>query len=90
MRIFAIIVFSLLLFVVGVQLYNVYGKSRKLNNQFSEVETKIESLNKENSKLLADIDYFQDPRNLIKEFKSKFNYKKLGEKLIIVVPKSGN
>ena len=86
MRVFVVIVLSLLLSVIGVQLYNVYDKSRQLNNKLSEVEAGIESLDKENSSLLADIEYFKDPRNLIKEFKSKFNYKKQGEKLIIVVP----
>ena len=86
MRVLVIIALALLLSVISFQFYNVYDKSRKLNNQLSEVEAGIELLNKENSSLLADIEYFKDPRNLIKEFKSKFNYKKQGEKLIIVVP----
>jgi hypothetical protein len=46
------------------------------------------ALNKENSSIKDDISYFTSPQNLEKELRGEFNYKKPGEKMIIIVPES--
>ena len=43
-------------------------------------------LKNENAGLQADLIYFSESENLEKELRSRLNYKKSGEKLIIVVP----
>jgi len=40
------------------------------------------TLQSDNAKLKADLQYFAEPENLAKELKAKFDYKKPGEKLI--------
>lgn len=85
------LVISVLLIIVflalGVQLYRLFAQQSKFKKSLSEVTAQVEKLTKENENLQADIVYFSDFQNLEKELKSKFNYVKPGEKLIILVPK---
>lgn len=81
------IVLSLLVTLLFVQVYGLYSKKVALKNNFVKINNELVKLTEENQNLTADLEYFADPRNLAKEFRSKFNYKKPGEKLIIVVPK---
>ena len=65
------------------QLFNYHGELRKT---FSVLERKLNQFKEDNLELRADLEYFSDVRNLEKELRSRFNYKKPGEKMIIVVP----
>ena len=73
--------------ILGFQLYRLYAQQLKMRKDLSEVTVQVEKLTKENETLQADIVYFSDPKNLEKELRSKFNYVKPGEKLIILIPK---
>lgn len=86
MRRVLVIALSLLVTLLFVQVYGLYVKKVALKNNLGKINSEIEKLGTENQNLTADLEYFADPLNLAKEFKSKFNYKKPGEKLIIVVP----
>ncbi len=68
------------------QFYQLYLQYRGLKNEYSAVNLKWDSLNSENAGLQADLIYFSESENLEKELRSRLNYKKSGEKLIIVVP----
>ena len=50
------------------------------------MDIKTDFFKKENFELQADLEYYARPENLEKELRSRFNYKKPGEKLIIIVP----
>ncbi|NCO15467.1 hypothetical protein GW816_00990 [Candidatus Wolfebacteria bacterium] len=50
------------------------------------LNSRLQALLKENADLQSDIEYFSHPENLEKELKSRFNYKKPGEKMMIIVP----
>ena len=65
------------------QLYSYYGD---LSGILSVISDKLRLLKEENLNLQSDLNYFQEPENLEKELRSRFNYKKPGEKLIILVP----
>ena len=78
-----VIIFAILVF----QLYRLYAQQLKMRKDSSGVIAQVEKLAKENENLQADIVYFSDPKNLEKELRSKFNYVKPGEKLIILIPK---
>jgi len=84
-RIFTAIL-ALLGFAILTQIYNLYSQGSKLQQNLSLITAKVEAFKKENSDLQADLQYFSIPENLVKELRSRFNYKKPGEKLIIVVP----
>ena len=68
------------------QLYGLYQRRAAVAEEFVKNQKQLDGLEEENKNLQADIGYFQNPQNLIKEFKSRFNYAGRGEKLIIVVP----
>ncbi len=76
----AIAVFALM------ELLFVLSSHRKLSNQRDLIAPEAESINKENASIKEDISYFTDPQNLEKELRGEFNYKKPGEKMIIIVP----
>ena len=78
----------LLLAVIALlwQLFQLYLQNNGLKNNLGIIEKKLNNLSGENSKFQADLEYFAFPENLEKELRSRFNYKKPGEKLIILVP----
>jgi len=55
------------------QLFNYHGELRKT---FSVLERKLNQFKEDNLELRADLEYFSDVRNLEKELRSRFNYKK--------------
>lgn len=80
------ILLVLVVSALGWQLYQLYGQSRELSAALGEIRGKAEEFQEENSRFNADLEYFANPENLEKELRSRFNYKKPGEKLIILVP----
>lgn len=82
-----ITIFLLLALAVLIyQFYQLYSYHGELREVFSGLSGKLAALRKESFNLQADLNYFLEPENLEKELRAKFNYKKPGEKLIIVVP----
>ena len=83
-----ILIIILLLAAVALlwQLFQLYLQNSKLENSLGIIEKKLNVMNEENGKFQADLGYFASPENLEKELRSRFNYKKIGEKMIIVIP----
>ena len=67
------------------QLFQLYRQNKNFEDNLSKISQKAQVLTKENANLMADAEYFSNPENLAKEIRSRFNYKKPGEKLIIGV-----
>jgi len=85
------LVLLIVLLALCYQLYQLYLQNRVLKENFSLIKEKVDNFNSENLQFQADLEYFADSENLEKELRSRFNYKKPGEKMIIVVPpKSDN
>lgn len=72
--------------VVLIQLYFVIIEKNNLKAKSNSLNDKLNAFNKENEKLKSEIEYFSVPENLEKELRAKFNYKKPGEKMIIIAP----
>lgn len=81
-----IIILSLVLIGVSAQVYLILKESNGLKEDLDDLNGRMEALAKENTNLKSDIEYFSNPENLEKELKSRFNYKEMGEKMMIVVP----
>lgn len=79
-------VLILFIIAIGYQLYRLNGQREVLAGKAEKNAADIERLTREKQGLESDIDYFSDAHNLMKEFRSLFNYKKPGEKLIILIP----
>lgn len=71
---------------IGREVYVFFWRKTELNVQVADINSEMEKLYKENSKLGADIEYYKSEDNLEKEARAELNYKAPGEKLIIVVP----
>jgi len=51
-----------------------------------ELKAQIKDIVEENSGVNKEIDYYSDNQNLEKELKSRFNYKREGEEVLIIIP----
>jgi hypothetical protein len=61
-------------------------ESKVLAAKNGDLMSKLESLSIDKNNVQKDINYYSDPSNLEKLLREKFNYKKPGEGMIIVVP----
>ena len=86
LRPFIIAVLVIFIFAVGFQLFLLFQKNSDLNAELSELKKKTDFFIKENSDLDSQINFLSRWENLEKELKSKFNYRKAGEKMMIIVP----
>ncbi len=83
----AIIIFlSLILIAVLTQVYFILREKNQLKDSLENLNRRLETLLKENDNLQSEIEYFSHSENLEKELRARFNYKKLGEKMMIIVP----
>jgi len=70
----------------GFWLYKLIGQQIAFKKELADVGRQVTPLTKENSRLLAEIDYFQEPANLEKELRARSHYTGPGEGLIIIIP----
>jgi len=88
MRFFVYLVLLAVISLLSFQIYSLNKQRLVLKSDFDKITKELTPLNKENKELIAEINYLENPDNLEKELRSRFNYVKPGEKLIIVVPES--
>lgn len=70
------------MFLLAFQVVKFYGQNGDLKNSLNALTAEVGALKAENVKLNNDITYFENPENLSKELKSRFDYKRPGETLI--------
>jgi len=80
------IIILIVFLAVGFQLFNLFQQNRNLKSSLTDLNKEIGGVSKENGVLKADLEYFANQDNLIKELKGKLNFKAPGEKVIIIVP----
>jgi cell division protein FtsL len=86
MKVFIIIILCIALAGVLIQLYFILKERNQLKTNLDDLNSRLYALTEENANLQSEIEYFSYPENLEKELKSKFNYKKPGEEMMIIVP----
>ena len=79
------IILTIVLLATWTQIYFIFKELSQSKEKFGILKTKADNLIAENAKIKSEIEYFSLPENLEKELRSKFNYKKPEEKMIIVV-----
>jgi hypothetical protein len=72
---------------VGYQIFGIMGEYGGLSEKMDRVKHSADKIKEDNSDLKERIEYLSQPENLIKEIKSKFNYRFPDEQTIIVAPK---
>lgn len=80
--IFLIPIFLILVFGIFQNLYHRYQVKKDLDRLNAE----IISLNKQKEDLGKLLDYYNNPSNLEKEARVRLNYKKEGEKVVVILP----
>lgn len=83
----------LILLIIGASLILLWVWSISMLGEYRAIEVKNEKsiaqiniLRAENKRFEDEINYYQVPENLEKKLRENFNYKKPGEKMIIIVP----
>ena len=85
-RIITFAVLCVVLVLVGAELFSLFLDSKKLSKENIEITQKIQALEQESQKVQGNQNYYRNPDNLEKSLREKFNYKRPGEIMIIVVP----
>lgn len=80
--IFLIIVTSLL----GFQVFSFIKEKRGSTLKLEETQKNLNQAAINNEKLQAELEYLSNRANLEKELRSRFNLKKPGERMIILLP----
>ncbi|PIY59501.1 hypothetical protein COY96_01520 [Candidatus Wolfebacteria bacterium CG_4_10_14_0_8_um_filter_37_11] len=86
MKHFIMIILAIILMALLVQFYFIFKERNQLKREFHNLTEKSENLAKENEKIKSEIEYYSNPENLEKELRARFNYKKIGEKMMIIAP----
>ena len=86
MRVWQIAIIVVIAGVLGWGLVGFSCDRKTLKRALADLSQKTEKLRSENRELEDRLVYLNDPRNLVKELKSQFNYREEGEKLVIIVP----
>jgi hypothetical protein len=86
MKIAFAIILAIILVVIGLQIFSFLGEERALNQNLSDVELRLTQAKAQEADLQDEMQYLANPTNLEKELRVRFNYKKPGETMIIIVP----
>lgn len=86
MKIAAIVVLSLFLIVIGVQVFSFVRQEWSLGSELADVQANLTKAQAEETSLQEENQYLSNPENLEKELRARFNYKKPGETMVIIVP----
>ena len=86
MKIASIVVLSLFLILIGVQVYSFVAQEWSLGSQLADVQQNLTKAQTQETSLQQETQYLSNPANLEKELRARFNYKKPGETMVIIVP----
>jgi len=81
----AVLLFILLIFI-GTRVYGFIVEEHELNADLADVQAELIKAQTDAASLQQESQYLANPLNLEKELRSRFNYKKPGETMIIIVP----
>ena len=90
MKIAAIVVLSLFLIVIGVQVFSFVRQEWQLGSELADVQANLTKAQTEETSLQEENQYLSNPANLEKELRERFNYKKPGETMVIIVPSASS
>jgi hypothetical protein len=80
----AILLVLLAFFAWQIRSFSVSGRAAAV--QYDDFKAQLGKAEADHRDLQNDLNYYLNPVNLEKEVRTRFNYRKPGEKLIIIVP----
>ena len=90
MKLLAAIVLAVVLVFVGMKAYSFWKEEGQLSQNFADIEARLTKAKTDEANLQSDVQYLANPLNLEKELRSRFNYKKPGETMIVIVPEQSS
>jgi hypothetical protein len=90
MKILAIIGLSLLILLIGFQIYLFMKQEGGLSETLTDAQNRLAKAQSDGANLSAEVQYLANPLNLEKQLRAQFNYKKPGETMIVIVPKASS
>jgi cell division protein FtsB len=77
---------GIILILIGTRIFGFLGEQHMLGQNLADVQTRLDSVKAQQADLEAEQKYLANPANMVKELRARFNYKKPGETMIIIVP----
>ncbi len=90
LKIAGAVLLAILLVFIGIQVYGFVIQEHQLNADLADVETRLTQAQTNAQSLQEESQYLANPLNLEKELRARFNYKKPGETMIIIVPEQSS
>jgi len=76
--------------LVGFQIVSFLEQKHALTQNMADISAKLAAAKLQEADLQEEAKYLSNPANLEKELRTQFNYKKPGETMIIIVPKTSS
>lgn len=86
MKIAAAAILFVVLVLVGGKVWSFFMQERQLSGDLADIEARLTKAQYDETNLQSEVQYLANPLNLEKELRARFNYKKPGETMIIIVP----
>lgn len=90
MKIAVAAILSIFLAVLGNEIYFFSKKNSENQVQYQKIKTELDQAQADMEKTKTDLNYYMNPANLEKEIRARFNYRLIGEKMIIIVPSASS
>lgn len=68
---------------IGAQIYISLGSKQELIEEYGDISARVSALREQQAELQREQTYLNDPVNLEKELRARFNYKQPGETMVI-------
>lgn len=81
-------VVSIFILLLGFQIFSFLSEKKEMSSDFEAASLDLEKARINEMELEAELRYLASPANLEKELRARFNLKRPGEKMIIIVPKN--
>lgn len=86
MKIVIAAILSIVLVFIGIRTYSFFAQERQLSAELADIQARLIKAKYSEESLQAEVQYLANPLNLEKELRTRFNYKKPGETMIVIVP----
>jgi len=86
MKIALAVVGGIMIIFMGVGIFGFVKQEHELGSDLASVQARLTKAQADETELQSESQYLANPVNLEKELRARFNYKKPGEKMIIIVP----
>ncbi len=90
MKVVAAAILFIVLVLVGTKVYSFFMQEQQLSGDLADIEARLTKAQYDETNLRAQVKYLANPLNLEKELRARFNYKKPGETMIIIVPEGSS